>query len=635
MLLRGDGEIDSITDGRCERCGGAVDQAGACHPCDSETPQVMKATAPEATVAAAVEPQLQATGHSTDATRSDAVRRFGWDPSTDEVVEPLPASEPEPRKTVSEASVPAPELEALFAALESSPIRIKPREPETPAAAPESIAADSVAGRIVAQAPAIAPPFARPFETTSIATPAADAETELSLNTIDVASIAPQTTIALKPVATFDAPVTPEPTQTIEETPIVAPREVPDVPEIDQLLASLNVHSAIAAVSEDAWPEANTTPAIDVQASAALEVRGPDAPIAPIALKVPPPIETPTIVTPPPPAFETPRALDLPMPIATVADEPLPAPEPVAPPPPAAAPTATKAAAVTAQAAKATPSIRWKPLLTAGATVAILAVIGVPLSKLWLERTVAQPGVQPGAVQPAPQPRPQHAPAARVTPPAPPPTAAPAASPSPAPHVAPPPVAPAVSTASNATVIGPPRTAATERPRTVLLSPDAQVPPRPARPAAPVTQPVAPPAPPAPQVAALAPAITAPTVSALPTAEAEPTPPPAPVEVPTAAAGPFFELNDVDSPPRVAARVDMVLPASLEGQSLNEIVVVRVLVSQTGRPALVSLLRHSKAGLALDEAVIAAVKQWTFTPALKRGQRVSCFYHAAVPVSQR
>jgi len=101
----------------------------------------------------------------------------------------------------------------------------------------------------------------------------------------------------------------------------------------------------------------------------------------------------------------------------------------------------------------------------------------------------------------------------------------------------------------------------------------------------------------------------------------------------TPAAGPFFELNDVDRPPKVATRVDAALPESLQGQALNEIVVVRVLVSQTGRPALVSLLRHSKSGLALDEAVIAAVRQWTFTPAVKRGQNVSCFYHVGVTVA--
>ena len=133
----------------------------------------------------------------------------------------------------------------------------------------------------------------------------------------------------------------------------------------------------------------------------------------------------------------------------------------------------------------------------------------------------------------------------------------------------------------------------------------------------------------------LAPTIAAPSESPLAETPA-PDAAPAPIAAaaPAPAAGPFYELNDVDSPPRAATKTDVALPASLNGRTLNEIVVVRVLVSQTGRPALVSLLRSSKSGLALDEAVITAVKQWTFTPAMKRGQAVSCFYHVGVPVGR-
>jgi protein TonB len=96
---------------------------------------------------------------------------------------------------------------------------------------------------------------------------------------------------------------------------------------------------------------------------------------------------------------------------------------------------------------------------------------------------------------------------------------------------------------------------------------------------------------------------------------------------------PFFEVRDVNQPPQVASRVEPRLPAELQNQPVREIVIVRVLVSQTGHPAFVNLLRRSKAGLALDDAVVAAVKQWTFSPARRRGEAVSCWYHVGVQVN--
>jgi len=101
-----------------------------------------------------------------------------------------------------------------------------------------------------------------------------------------------------------------------------------------------------------------------------------------------------------------------------------------------------------------------------------------------------------------------------------------------------------------------------------------------------------------------------------------------------ALSGPFFEVKEVNESPQVTSRVEPKVPDDLQGRPLNEIVIVRVLVSQTGHPSLVSLLRRSKAGLALDNAVVAAVKQWTFSPARKRGEAVSCWYHFGVPVSR-
>jgi protein TonB len=116
---------------------------------------------------------------------------------------------------------------------------------------------------------------------------------------------------------------------------------------------------------------------------------------------------------------------------------------------------------------------------------------------------------------------------------------------------------------------------------------------------------------------------------AAPLAEA---PTPAAPAPPSAPQGPFFEPTDVNEAPRVATRVEPDVPEDLRGRARNEIVIVRMLVSQSGRPSRVSLLRRSKSGPRLDEAVIAAVNQWTFAPAKRRGEAVSCWFNMGVPV---
>ena len=117
--------------------------------------------------------------------------------------------------------------------------------------------------------------------------------------------------------------------------------------------------------------------------------------------------------------------------------------------------------------------------------------------------------------------------------------------------------------------------------------------------------------------------------------------PPAPVaapepksEAPAAPIGQFFETRDVNEAPKIATKVEPQVPDDLRDRPLNEIVIVRVLVTQTGHAHMVNLLRRSKAGSSLDNAIVAAVKQWTFVPARKRGEAVSCWYHVGVPVNQ-
>jgi periplasmic protein TonB len=118
----------------------------------------------------------------------------------------------------------------------------------------------------------------------------------------------------------------------------------------------------------------------------------------------------------------------------------------------------------------------------------------------------------------------------------------------------------------------------------------------------------------------------APSLPEAPASAASTAPPPA------AAQGPFFEPTDVTEAPRVATRVEPDVPEDLRGRARNEIVIVRILVSQSGRPSRVTVLRRSKTGPRLDDAVIAAVNQWTFSPARRRGEAVSSWYNMGVPI---
>jgi protein TonB len=91
-------------------------------------------------------------------------------------------------------------------------------------------------------------------------------------------------------------------------------------------------------------------------------------------------------------------------------------------------------------------------------------------------------------------------------------------------------------------------------------------------------------------------------------------------------------MGQVDDKPRVASQVEPAVPEELRDRPLTDLVIVRVLVSQSGRPSDINLLRRSKSGVALDNAVVAAVRQWSFSPARKRGQAVNCWYNVGVPL---
>jgi protein TonB len=120
-------------------------------------------------------------------------------------------------------------------------------------------------------------------------------------------------------------------------------------------------------------------------------------------------------------------------------------------------------------------------------------------------------------------------------------------------------------------------------------------------------------------------AITAPPILPAPAA--------APPSVATArpAPGPVFELAQVDRRPTIETQVPPVLPAPLH-ERVDEVLILKVLVSPAGRAADVALLRGSKIDPRVDAAAVAAVRQWTFAPAIRRGEPVSCWFSVGVPV---
>lgn len=308
-------------------------------------------------------------------------------------------------------------------------------------------------------------------------------------------------------------------------------------------------------------------------------------PAPPAAAVAPPPIPPPIpTVTP------APMAPPLPGPPLAHAAEPKPqprrvppAPKPVPPPP------------------KSSWHLGWLGAIAVVGAVAILVVaVAVPLSQQWLERQWGGPVLtKDRAAAPEAEAR---APAAGSTAT----TAAPhgtTASPAPVRAEAPRPKVANDKPSPRKTAT---RASGNRAAQSKTATTEASAAPAPPPPSAPlVAEVVAPPEPVAPAAA------------------------PEPAVVPV---GQIFERAQVNEPPRVESQVEPNVPTALQGQALDDVVILRVLVSHTGRPATVNVLRKSKTGANLDEAVVAAVKRWTFAPALRRGQAVNCWFNVGVPV---
>jgi TonB family protein len=143
--------------------------------------------------------------------------------------------------------------------------------------------------------------------------------------------------------------------------------------------------------------------------------------------------------------------------------------------------------------------------------------------------------------------------------------------------------------------------------------------------AAPTPEPVA-----APPVAAPEPApllvATPPPVAAAPTTAAIA---PASVQAEAVPLGQIYEVSQVESRPSVTSRFDPVLPARINATT-TVVVIVRVLVSPSGRAVESSPVKNPTNDAGVGAAAAATVRQWGFAPAKKKGQPVSCWMNVGV-----
>ena len=93
--------------------------------------------------------------------------------------------------------------------------------------------------------------------------------------------------------------------------------------------------------------------------------------------------------------------------------------------------------------------------------------------------------------------------------------------------------------------------------------------------------------------------------------------------------GQIFEVSQVEARPSVTSRFDPVLPARITSTT-PVVVIVRVLVSPSGRAVESSPVKNPSNDPGVGAAAAAIVRQWSFAPAKKKGQPVSCWVNVGV-----
>lgn len=85
---------------------------------------------------------------------------------------------------------------------------------------------------------------------------------------------------------------------------------------------------------------------------------------------------------------------------------------------------------------------------------------------------------------------------------------------------------------------------------------------------------------------------------------------------------------EADAPPRIAKSFPAVYPRAAREARLAGTAVIRVLVSETGRPVRLEAIRGP---FPLTEAAMTAIRRWTFEPARRNGRAIEAWTVIEVP----
>lgn len=118
------------------------------------------------------------------------------------------------------------------------------------------------------------------------------------------------------------------------------------------------------------------------------------------------------------------------------------------------------------------------------------------------------------------------------------------------------------------------------------------------------------------------------TASAVSPAPARPTAAPEPTELPTGAAAPA-PPDDGETPPKMLTIVKPVYPTFALRARIRGIVILRVLVGESGTPLDIEVVKGVNGGL--TEAAVDAVRRWKFTPGRRNGVPVRAWTIVPIP----